>query len=116
MPREYASARPKPRARDTGPLAPTMIDDRIGTIGSTQGVNESSRPATRKTPATVSRLPERSADSTRPLAGSALAGAAGVAVDVDVVAAVANAVVAGAAAEGKPSGIQVTCVSAPFFT
>ena len=35
-----------------------MIDDKMGSIGSTQGVNDSSRPATRNTPAMVSRLPD----------------------------------------------------------
>src|SRR5437868_3319428 len=98
MPSEYASASPKPRARDTAPLLPTMIDDRIGTIGSTQGVNDSSRPATRNTPATVNRLPERSADSTRAPAEPVAAGAAAGGVAVATVAA------AGVAVGGRPSG------------
>ncbi len=41
-----------------------MIDDRMGTIGSTQGVNESSSPASRKTAAMVGSRPEWSAAST----------------------------------------------------
>src|SRR5471030_2284011 len=47
MPRQYASASEKPRLRETAP-SPTMIDDRMGTIGSTHGVNDSSRPKARK--------------------------------------------------------------------
>src|SRR5471032_2222447 len=37
----------KPRPRETLP-SPTMIDDRMGTIGSTHGVNDSSNPNARK--------------------------------------------------------------------
>ena len=36
-----------------------MIPDRIGTIGSTQGVNASSRPAPKNVASTASRLPLR---------------------------------------------------------
>ncbi len=38
---------------------PAMMPERIGTIGSTQGVNASRRPAPKKNPITSSRLPER---------------------------------------------------------
>ncbi|MBL0090621.1 MAG: hypothetical protein IPP44_29515 [Ideonella sp.] len=57
------------------PLCPTMMDDRIGSIGSTQGVNDSSSPASANTPATASRLRERSTPSKRP--GSSEVAAAG---------------------------------------
>ncbi|MFO1275481.1 MAG: hypothetical protein U1F21_05540 [Sphaerotilus natans] len=42
-----------------------MIDDRIGTIGSTQGVKDSSTPASAKAAATLSRLPEPSTEAKR---------------------------------------------------
>ena len=38
---------------------PAMMPERIGTIGSTQGVKASSSPAPKKKPMTSSRLPER---------------------------------------------------------
>src|SRR3954470_18109416 len=53
-----------------------MIDDRIGSIGSTQGVNDSSTPASRNTPATVNRLRDCSALAKRPVSGAAAGGAA----------------------------------------
>ena len=55
-----ATARRRGRA-DTGwPLpAPTMMPDRIGTIGSTQGVNASSSPKPKNVASTANRLPSR---------------------------------------------------------
>ncbi len=43
-----------------------MIEDRIGSIGSTQGVKLSSRPSTKKIGSTVSNEPDFSAPSMRP--------------------------------------------------
>ena len=61
MPREYASASAKPLARPTGPVCPAISELSIGSIGRTQGVNDSSRPASQKTPSVWSRFPEASA-------------------------------------------------------
>ena len=46
MPSTYDSDSRKPRCVDTVPPWPAMMLDRIGTIGSTHGVNDSSSPAT----------------------------------------------------------------------
>ena len=45
------------------PLWPTMMDDRIGTIGSTQGVSDSTTPARKKALTTCQKAPVRSAAS-----------------------------------------------------
>ena len=66
----------KPRRRDTGAPWPTMIDDRIGTIGSTQGVKPNSRPATRKLASTVGSDWDLNAVSTRPASVGVADGAA----------------------------------------
>ncbi len=52
------------RARDGVSLLPAMIDDRIGSIGSTQGVNDNSRPITKNAPSTSQKRPLRSTLST----------------------------------------------------
>ena len=46
MPSTYDSDNKKPRCAETVPPWPAMMLDRIGTIGSTHGVSESSSPAT----------------------------------------------------------------------
>ena len=43
--------------RDTGPFAPAMIDDRIGSIGNTHGVNDSASPITKNAPTTSQKRP-----------------------------------------------------------
>src|SRR3954453_22786725 len=60
MPCVYVKARESPRAGVTFSPSPTIRPDRIGIIGSTQGVNESPRPAAKKNPSTAMRLPLRS--------------------------------------------------------
>ena len=61
---------PRPRARRRRrrpwPAWPTMIDETMGSIGSTQGVSESSRPATKKAPTIDQNVPPRSTDSIAP--------------------------------------------------
>src|SRR5450830_493201 len=47
MPCEYVSDSRKPRLRLVWAPSPTMIEDRIGTIGNTQGVNDRPRPSSR---------------------------------------------------------------------
>src|SRR4051812_47668808 len=82
MPNEYDAASAKPRPRDTPPpgLAealppapastgvgvpawPTMIEETIGSIGSTHGVSDSSRPAMKKAPTIGQNEPLRSTAS-----------------------------------------------------
>ena len=81
MPNEYDAASAKPRPRDTGrraaeprrlrrrapvrplPAWPTMIDETIGSIGSTHGVSESSRPAMKNAPTIGQNEPPRSTAS-----------------------------------------------------
>ena len=46
--------------RLTGPVCPAIKDDKIGTMGKTQGVKASSSPASAKTPMALSMLPEAS--------------------------------------------------------
>src|SRR6516164_3181492 len=99
MPNEYDAASAKPRPRDTPPggtsLAPfaparfgvgappawpTMIDETIGSIGSTHGVNDSSNPATKNAPTIDQNAPPRSTasipdDSVGAAAGAAFEGA-----------------------------------------
>src|SRR5512134_3489919 len=72
MPSEYASASEKPRALDTGPPRPTMMDERMGIIGNTHGVNARPRPSSMKRPITSAVLPDFSAFDTSP-ASSGLA-------------------------------------------
>src|SRR6478735_2885997 len=91
MPNEYdaASARPRPRDGPDDALAepapapesagpeplpawPTMIDETIGSIGSTQGVSESSRPAMKNAPTIGQNEPPRSTASI-PVASGAVA-------------------------------------------
>ena len=62
------------------PVCPTMMDDRIGNIGSTQGVNDSSKPATKNTPSTTHVRPLRSAPSMLDSLAGAVPGASPVAV------------------------------------
>ncbi len=81
MPSAYASASVKPRQRVTLSPWPTMMDDRIGTIGNTQGVSDSSRPATKNSGTINASRPPRSAEaswlSSAAAACATLAGAAG---------------------------------------
>src|SRR5204863_3439159 len=82
MPSEYDAASARPRLRDgpadalaepvpapasAGPEPrsawPTMIDETIGSIGSTQGVSESSRPAMKNAPTIGQNEPARSTAS-----------------------------------------------------
>ena len=51
-----------------------MIDDRIGIIGSTQGVNDNSSPASRNAPATCHRLRDCSTASKAPVDAAGAAG------------------------------------------
>ena len=51
-------------ARADLPPSPTMIDETIGSIGSTQGVSDSSRPAMKNAPTTGQNEPPRSTAST----------------------------------------------------
>src|SRR5215470_1032884 len=72
-PNAYASASVKPRTLPgsvrppSGRAAPcpTMIDDRIGSIGSTQGVKLSSRPSAKKIGSTENRDRDLNAVSSR---------------------------------------------------
>ena len=88
MPNEYDAASAKPRRREMpapvsaapGPAAaldpanamlelpvlawPTMIDETIGNMGNTHGVNDSSRPAMKKAPTIGQNEPLRSTAST----------------------------------------------------
>src|SRR5450830_87119 len=82
MPREYALDSRKPRLRVTLAPSPTMMDDRIGIIGNTQGVNERPRPSRKKAgtisislppPSKRARLP--SSDTGAGLTGAAATGA-----------------------------------------
>src|SRR5689334_14950388 len=94
MPSEYARASVKPLRRDTASPWPTMMDDRMGSIGRTQGVNDSSRPPSRNRPTTRGRLPERSASALRSPESSAALGAvadAGAAATLGVAVAAADA-------------------------
>src|SRR4051812_23957249 len=77
MPNEYDAASAKPRRRDSPPDTflpvpapanvgpeplpawPTMIDDTIGSIGSTHGVSESSKPAMKNAPTIGQNEPPR---------------------------------------------------------
>ena len=91
MPNEYDAASAKPRRRETPtearpalapaaasagpeplPAWPTMIDEMIGSIGSTQGVSESSRPATKNAPTIGQNEPPRSTASMPVGSGAAL--------------------------------------------
>src|SRR6478735_444353 len=82
MPNEYDAASAKPRPRDGPddalrvpapapasagppplPAWPTMIDETIGSIGSTHGVSESSRPAMKNAPTIGQNEPPRSTAS-----------------------------------------------------
>ena len=80
MPNEYDAASAKPRRRDSRPTRcraaprrraparplpawPTMIDETIGSIGSTHGVSESSRPAMKNAPTIGQNEPPRSTAS-----------------------------------------------------
>ena len=83
MPNEYAAASAKPRPRETPPESlapalppapasagvcglpawPTMIDETIGSIGSTHGVSESRRPAMKNAPTIGQNEPPRSTAS-----------------------------------------------------
>src|SRR5690349_15974035 len=90
MPNEYDAASAKPRPRETPPLGappaapadagvgvpawPTMIDETIGSIGNTHGVNESSTPARKNAPTTDQNAPPR---STASIPDDSLVGAAG---------------------------------------
>src|SRR5450830_1075040 len=82
MPREYALDSSRPRWRVTLAPSPTMMDDRIGIIGNTQGVNERPRPSRKKAgtisislppPSKRARLP--SSDTGAGLTGAAATGA-----------------------------------------
>src|SRR5450830_434729 len=64
MPSAYVTDSKLPRARLDWAPSPTMIDDRIGTIGNTQGVNDKPRPSRKNSDNTVSNLPLLSATVT----------------------------------------------------
>ena len=57
--------------RLTGPVCPAINDDRMGTMGSTQGVKASSKPASQNTPTVRNKLPEASVDAIESVAGGA---------------------------------------------
>src|SRR5688572_194969 len=57
MPSTYATDNMNERRVDTFWPPPAMIPDRIGTIGNTQGVNASPRPAAKDSNSTRARLP-----------------------------------------------------------
>src|SRR5438552_943638 len=59
MPCTYVNAREKPRDTLTFSPWPTMMPDRMGIIGNTQGVRERSKPKPKKVPRTRSKLPSR---------------------------------------------------------
>jgi hypothetical protein len=59
MPCTYVNASEKPRIGVTLSPWPTMMPDRIGIIGNTQGVNDSSMPMPKKVASTANRLPSR---------------------------------------------------------
>src|SRR3954471_21760801 len=98
MPNEYDAASAKPRRRDSPPDTflpvpapanvgpeplpawPTMIDDTIGSIGSTHGVSESSRPAMKNAPTIGQNEPLRSTASIAD--GSAMGAGCGAAIEV----------------------------------
>src|SRR5450830_249308 len=86
MPREYALDSRKPRLRVTLAPSPTMMDDRIGIIGNTQGVNERPRPSRKKAgtisislppPSKRARLPSSDTGAGLTAAAATGAGAAG---------------------------------------
>src|SRR5471032_2594463 len=101
----------KPRPRETLP-SPTMIDDRMGTIGSTHGVNDSSNPNARKARPMRHTLPLCSVRCAKELSSSGAAAAASCAMpaaDADgaedgaaIVAEAASPIAAGVA--GMPDG------------
>src|SRR5262245_57116000 len=63
-------AREKPRQRVTFAPSPARIPERIGTIGSTQGVSDRPNPLTKKKSRTAERLPSRSTETIRSWADS----------------------------------------------
>ena len=76
MPSAYVSDSSKPRERLTLAPSPMMIEDKIGTIGSTHGVNARPRPSSMNRGTMTSSLPPFRADSILPssfCAGAALA-------------------------------------------
>src|SRR4051794_10747211 len=100
MPNEYDAARAKPRLRDgpadvlaepapapasagPAPLSawPTMIDETIGSIGSTHGVSESSKPAMKNAPTIGQNEPPRRTASIPVASGAVFATPALVATD-----------------------------------
>ena len=70
-------ARAGERRRAALPAWPTMIDETIGSIGSTHGVSDSSRPATKKAPTIDQNAPPRSTDSIAPSSPPAAVDGAG---------------------------------------
>src|SRR3982750_3705471 len=115
MPNEYDAARAKTRRRDTPPSAPfdpvpagvgaagaaawpTMIDETIGSIGSTHGVSDNSRPAMKNAPTIGQNEPLR---STASIADDSVVGA----VSVDVATA--------APEPAEPPGASRRAVPAP---
>src|SRR3954462_2281913 len=60
MPSTYVSDSAKPRRGETAPW-PTMMLDRIGTIGSTQPVNATPRPPKKNPPSSAAHEPVTSA-------------------------------------------------------
>src|SRR6185437_8463375 len=55
MPSTYAAASPRPRQREGRAAPPSTRADTMGIMGNTQGVNDSSRPSSRNTPAVLSQ-------------------------------------------------------------
>ena len=57
MPNEYAPASSSPRRREGRDSVPTINEDKIGNMGNTQGVNDSSTPKPKNTATTRHTLP-----------------------------------------------------------
>src|SRR5471032_606041 len=109
----------KPRPRETLP-SPTMIDDRMGTIGSTHGVNDSSNPNARKARPMRHTLPLCSVRCAKELSSSGAAAAPSCAMPAadaedggaeDGAAAVAEAAPA-ASVVGEPDGAELAAAIA----
>ncbi len=88
----------KPRERVTPSPSPTMIDDRMGTMGSTHGVSDRPRPAMKNNGRIIRKLRPFNALAKAPLSSALSAGVASVCAAVVDVA--AGAVPIGAASTG----------------
>src|SRR5471030_3370791 len=105
MPSEYVTDNSRPRPRLLLAPSPTMIDDRMGTIGNTQGVNDRPRPSKANSGRMASSLPDLSAASRCPvsLTGAAAAGGFNGGRMVAVGIGMARMVTPGVSAAGLPS-------------